>query len=217
MWTNNKQVSTSLRCKNPLQHILYEAYELLNYTPCLHNQKRDYILVTLSCTFHLYEAHFTHLPEVNLSNAHGSTSRNKDFLAVTLELQQLWAPIEYAFLPKGNCWEANNRYPIQVMSAFCELKVHYHVEKSRPLVSILSLMIPDQTLTPYSFNIHSNIFVPYIPRSQKMISSHQTSWKKILYVFFFSEIRATFPTNFIFQIISLLFCISHMPWYTEKN
>jgi hypothetical protein len=61
-------------------------------------------------------------------------------------------------------WEARNPSASQQNPCLLwNLKVHYHVHKSPPLIPALCQKKPIQILTPYCFKIHFNIILPASP------------------------------------------------------
>jgi len=79
---------------------------------------------------------------------------------------------EHSFL--ANCmelspsWQANSHSSSQETPRLLwKQKVHYRVQKSPPLVSVMSLMNLDYTTPLCSFIIHSNTFFPSTPTSFK--------------------------------------------------
>jgi hypothetical protein len=72
-------------------------------------------------------------------------------------------------------WEAaSHSGDHEIPPHFMEPQVHYRVQKSPPLVSILSQMNPVHTFPPHFPKIHCNIIFPSAPRSSEWIlKSHQ--------------------------------------------
>jgi len=63
-------------------------------------------------------------------------------------------------------YEANGHSAAQEsLCVLWNVKIHYHVHKNPPLVSILSQTHPIHALQPYFSKIHSNIIFSYTPRS----------------------------------------------------
>jgi hypothetical protein len=100
-------------------------------------------------------------------------------------------------------WEAVNCAATQeILSILWNPKVHYHVHKSPPLVPILSQIDPIHTIPSYLRSIlilstHLRLGLP----SNLFPSGFRTD---ILYVLFFSHIRATCPAHLILLDLIIL-------------
>jgi hypothetical protein len=65
-------------------------------------------------------------------------------------------------------WEANSHSASQEISRLLwNPKVHYHVHKSSPLVTLPIQMHPVHTFPPHFPKIHFNVIFPYTPRSDQ--------------------------------------------------
>jgi hypothetical protein len=79
-------------------------------------------------------------------------------------------------------------------------KVHYHVNKSPPIISVLSHINPVHDLPFYCLKMYFNIIFPSKPMSSKLSlpSGYPT---ETLYALLLSSIRATYPAHFILLVI----------------
>jgi hypothetical protein len=95
-------------------------------------------------------------------------------------------------------WEAANCAATEELNSILwNMKDHYPVRKSPPLVPILSQIDPVHTTTSYLSLILSTLGLP----SGLFPSSFPTS---ILYPFVFSSLRATWPAYYIYIYTYLL-------------
>jgi len=98
-------------------------------------------------------------------------------------------------------WKANRLSASQEVPYFIQtLKVQYCVHESPPLVPNLSQMYPFCTFPHYLCKIHSNIIIPFIPRSSKWSSIPIV----ILYAFFIFPIHATWSALLILDLITII-------------
>jgi len=105
---------------------------------------------------------------------------------------------------KQSSWEVNSHLAGQETPYLSQnLKVHYHVHKSLPLVPTLSQMYPVNTFPPHFLKIQSNVILPCMPtfleRSFPLRFSDQT-----------------FVCNFISHPC-YMFHPSHSPWLDHPN
>jgi hypothetical protein len=78
-------------------------------------------------------------------------------------------------------------------------KIHYHVQRSPPLLPLLSQMRPLHNFPPYFSKIHCNINLPSTPRS--------SDW----------FLRFRFPNAFLISRCMLMPKPSHPPWFDHPN
>jgi len=110
-------------------------------------------------------------------------------------------------MEESHSLEANSHPASQIPSLLCNLKFHYRVHKSPPLVPILSQMHPITTFPPYVPKIHLFIILLQIGLPiGAFLSDFPT---KILYAFLISEIRVTYPAHLsLLEVCSTFITIS---------
>jgi len=103
-------------------------------------------------------------------------------------------------------WEANNQSASQeIPHLSCNLKVHYHIHKSPPLVLILGQTHPVHTFPLYFLTIHSNIIFPScLGLPSGLFPSGLPT--KILYEFLILPVHATCPTHQL-MLYRMQFCV----------
>jgi hypothetical protein len=119
-------------------------------------------------------------------------------------LKELWRAKQATKLTdcmqQSPSWEADSHSASQEIPRLLRnLKVHYHVYKSKPMVSILSQTNPVHNFPTYFHNIYSNIIFPSTPTSSE--------WSL---PFRFSEL--SFVCNSHLYDALYMDCSSHTPW-----
>jgi hypothetical protein len=106
------------------------------------------------------------------------------------------------FMELTPSWEATNCVATQeLLSKLCNLKVHYHVHKSPPLVPILSQIDPAHTTPSYLSKIHFNIIYPTT-----------SLFVMVSFLVAFPPISYTLLTHSCYMP-----CLSHHPWLHHSN
>jgi len=94
-------------------------------------------------------------------------SRKCPYFGVVIDRNIIWEALTN-YMEQNSSWEANsNSVCHEIPCLLWNLNVHYHLHNSPPLVPILSHMHPVHTVPPYFPVIHSNIILPFTPRSSK--------------------------------------------------
>jgi len=87
------------------------------------------------------------------------------------------------YMERSLSWEANSRSASQeIPRLLWNPEVNYCADKSPPLIPVLSQMHSVHTLPNYFFKIHSNIILPFTPRSSEWSLPFRVSEKNFLYI-----------------------------------
>jgi hypothetical protein len=96
-------------------------------------------------------------------------------------------------------------------SILWNLRVHYGLHKSPPFVPVLIQINTVHTTPIYFSHMHFNTILP--PTFRFCWWSHPSSLRtKILYVFIFSPMRATWLTHFFLDLILIIFGKEYKLW-----
>jgi len=143
----------------------------------------------------------------NMSRNKGKYKRNKEIMEkINMRKDMKWIHEQSTHsMEQSPSWEADSHSASQEIPRLsCNLKVHYRVHNSPPLVPILSQIHPVHNMPTYFPKIHHNIILPSMPWSSDR------------------SLPSTFPNqNFVrISCLSHACCISRssrLPWLYHSN